>query len=311
MAKKTRRSTKSFINSYIFISIIIILIILNILIFIITYYHNQRLIQLNNEIKDKYLVFEEVKQNYDDIHNKLSLANSIDNKTNLIKQEFFKKAKMLEDKILAGTSDKKIAYLTFDDGPYYLTYEFLNVLDEYDVLATFFTIGLNKDNCYDYRGQDCSGIYALEASKGHTMANHTYSHAIFKGLYYSADSFIDQVKLQENLLMTRTGVKPNIVRFPGGSPTAGSLKYDIINRLRALGYGWVDWTASIGDGGRLTDYYVGWNNFVNAIDSNIEVILMHDYNKITLQLLPKEIEYLKNNGYLIFPLFYESNMVNK
>ena len=143
------------------------------------------------------------------------------------------------------------------------------------------------------------------------MANHTYSHAIFKGLYYSTDSFIEQIKLQENLLVTRTGVKPNIVRFPGGSPTAGSLKYDIISRLRALGYGWVDWTASDGDGGALDSKETAWKNITGSINENIEVILFHDYSTITYSILSDVIDYLEENNYILLPMFYESVAINK
>ena len=308
MAKVSKRSRRSII---IISLLLIISITINVLIYIKTNSLKNNYDNLTQELKEINSSKEEKENNYKEIKKRLEIDNNIDEKTNQIKQDFFNKAKQLEDKILAGESNQKIAYLTFDDGPYYLTNKFLDVLDEYDIFATFFTIGLNKDVCFDKRDEDCSGTYALEASKGHTMANHTYSHGIWKGLYDSPESFIKQIKLQEELLVKRTGVKPNIVRFPGGSATAGKNKARDIELLRQNGYGWVDWSASIGDGGSLTDYNVGWNNFVNSINSNIEVVLMHDYNKITLQLLPAEIKYLKENGYHIFPLFYESNKVNK
>ena len=44
---------------------------------------------------------------------------------------------------------------------------------------------------------------------------------------------------------------------------------------------------------------------------NIEVVLLHDYNGITTAILPDIIEYLQNNGYILLPLFYESNVINK
>ena len=50
-----------------------------------------------------------------------------------------------------------------------------------------------------------------------------------------------------------------------------------------------------------------------ALNSNedIEVVLFHDYNNITLSILPQAIEYLEKNNYIILPLFYDSVMVNK
>ena len=46
-------------------------------------------------------------------------------------------------------------------------------------------------------------------------------------------------------------------------------------------------------------------------NEDIEVILFHDYNYITLEALPEVIEYLKDDNYVLLPLFYESRMVNK
>ena len=154
-------------------------------------------------------------------------------------------------------------------------------------------------------------MYQEYLKRGHTIANHTYSHGIKRGLYNSEKTFIDSVKKQEDLINSQTGYITNIVRFPGGSATAGKLKNSIIEELRKNNYGWVDWTAQDGDGGSLSSKEQAWQIFTNSIDSNIEVILLHDYNGITTSILPDIIQYLKDNNYLLLPLFYESNMVNK
>ena len=130
-------------------------------------------------------------------------------------------------------------------------------------------------------------------------------------MYDSPQSFITQIKKQENLIKEKTGITTNIIRFPGGSRTAGSKKDGIVTLLRESGYGWVDWSSEIGDGGNLTSKEQAWKYFTSSINENIEVILMHDYHPITLSILPDAIEYLKTNGYILLPLFYESNMVNK
>ena len=62
--------------------------------------------------------------------------------------------KELEDSILNGTSDKKIAYLTFDDGPYYNTYKVLKILKENKVKATFFTTNVNGEHCFDNKSKN-------------------------------------------------------------------------------------------------------------------------------------------------------------
>ena len=59
-----------------------------------------------------------------------------------------KDIRKLEEKIQSGESDKKIAYLTFDDGPYLKTYQVLDILKENDVRATFFVLGKDASDRY-------------------------------------------------------------------------------------------------------------------------------------------------------------------
>ena len=301
-----------------FIILIILLSILLISTFVINILYcgkvqkiNKDYQNLQKEYNEKKLKEKNLTEDINTIQKKQEdIENIVQNITNL-KKEYFSSIKQLEDEILAGKLDKKIAYLTFDDGPYYASYQFLDILDRYDVKATFFTIGTGKESCYDNKNYDCTTIYAEEAKRGHTIANHTFNHAIFKGLYDSPQSFITQIKKQENLIKEKTGITTNIIRFPGGSRTAGSKKDGIVTLLRESGYGWVDWSSEIGDGGNLTSKEQAWKYFTSSINENIEVILMHDYHPITLSILPDAIEYLKTNGYILLPLFYESNMVNK
>ena len=48
-----------------------------------------------------------------------------------------------------------------------------------------------------------------------------------------------------------------------------------------------------------------------TINEDIEVVLLHDYSRITTPILPDIINYLREEGYVLLPLFYESNMVHK
>ena len=157
-------------------------------------------------------------------------------------------------------------------------------------------------------------LYPEYLKHGHTIANHTYTHAIFKGLYHSTDTFMRALELQHEQVKTQTnGYIMNILRFPGGSDTANhfKIKETIISRLKDKGYGWVDWSAQDGDGGYLPDKDVAWNRFTKSIDENIEVVLFHDYSNITTSILPEAIEYLESQGYVLLPLFYESSMIHK
>lgn len=235
-----------------------------------------------------------------------------DEKINELKSEYYKSLREFEDKVANKEIKKKIAYLTFDDGPYYNTYKVLDILDKYNVKATFFTTSINGEKCYDNSKANCFNLYKEYQKRGHTIANHTYTHGIFTGLYKSIDSFMTAVINQENHIKEQTeGYITNIVRFPGGSPSAGRLKSGIIAELRKRGYGWVDWTAADGDGGSLKSTEQAWKNLKASVGSDIEVILFHDYDKRTTAILPDVIKYLRENDYVLLPLFYESRMINK
>ena len=271
----------------------------------------EKSIKLNNDYKSLNKEYERLNKEKNLLNEKTNSYKNIDENINNLKKEVYSLSSKLEQTIVDKKTDKKIAYLTFDDGPYYNTYNVLDILKKNKVKATFFTIGYNKDICYDRKTESCKDMYKKIVDEGHTIANHTYTHAIFKGLYDSTSSFISDVKTQENLIKERTGVTTNIIRFPGGSATAKNLKQSIISELKNNGYGWVDWSASDGDGGNLTSQEVAWTNLKNTINEDIEVILFHDYNLITTSILDDVIKYLQDNNYIILPLFYESIKVNK
>ena len=278
------------------------------------FYFSDKYSSLYKEFQIKEKKIHEKEDELSKLDDEIHTYHEVDKEIESVKKEFFSVAKKLEDDIKNGTSDKKIAYLTFDDGPYYNTYRVFDILDQYHVGATFFTTSANERYCYDNKGYDCYQLYPEYIKHGHTIANHTYTHAIFKGLYNSSDTFMDAVEKQHEHVKTETnGYVMNILRFPGGSDTANHFKVrdSIISRLKEKGYGWVDWTALDGDGGYLPTREKAWSTLTNSINDNIEVVLFHDYHAITTSILPDAIEYLESHGYVLLPLFYESSMVNK
>ena len=65
--------------------------------------------------------------------------------------------------------NKKTVYLTFDDGPIpEVTPWVLDILDQYNIKATFFCVG---DNVRKYRH-----IYEELIHRGHSVGNHTFHH---------------------------------------------------------------------------------------------------------------------------------------
>lgn len=273
--------------------------------------------QINEEYKEKNSVLEEKEKELNTIIDRIKQYDNLDEKIVNERKNYFATIKKLEDKIIAGQSDKKIAYLTFDDGPYYNTHKIFDILDKYDIKATFFLTNINGENCFDKKSENCYSLYKEYAKRGHTIANHTFTHAIFKGLYSSPSSFIDAVNKQHEHIKEQTGgYITNILRFPGGIPTAkaklGANGFNtVVEELRKMGYGYVDWTAENGDGKDIQNKQQAWSMLKSYLNDNIEVILLHDYNSITTSMLPELIEYLRDKGYIMLPLFYESNMINK
>ncbi len=226
--------------------------------------------------------------------------------------QFFELAKEFENRVVNGQTDKKIAYLTFDDGPYRMSYKFLNVLDEYDVPATFFYLkkceeeGFRDEWIYDE-------VYKRVIGSGHTLGNHTASHQLGQGgIYSSVERFISEIEDNRKFIEDRYGYTTEVMRFPGGSPTAGSRYEPIVEELRKIHYAWVDWNSATGDGGRVLSPQEFRDNVLdNTNGIKLLVVLMHDYSDNTLIALPEIIEGLADQGYYFLPLFYDSQAMNR
>jgi peptidoglycan-N-acetylglucosamine deacetylase len=82
--------------------------------------------------------------------------------------------------------DRKVLYLTFDDGPTPLiTGEVLSILDRYQARATFFCIGRNTERHPE--------IYRQILQSDHAVGNHTYSH--LKGWFTANREYYNDISL--------------------------------------------------------------------------------------------------------------------
>ena len=234
----------------------------------------------------------------------IEAARRLPEEAETARQKFFEDAMQLEEMVRDGKTGTKIAFLTFDDGPYLLTDRYLDVLDEYGVLATFFQRGRDWD--------EYAEIYRRVAQSGHTIGNHTYSHQIRGGIYRSVQAFMNDVLKNREFIEKNLGITTRVLRFPGGSGTAGSLKQGIIEELRKEGYAYVNWNSATMDGMYdLTAEEYRDNVLDRTNGRDFLVVLMHDYSSQTLKALPEIIEGLEEQGYVFLPLFYESLAVNR
>ena len=230
--------------------------------------------------------------------------------------EVFTLAADLEQQISDGKSNKKICYITLDDGPYNRGKKFLELFKKYDIKATFFLTTANGNKLPDQADLTATSMYPEYLKYGHTIGNHTYSHNYSEGgIYSSAKSFMNSVNKQQKFTQDATGgYTPQIVRFPGGSGTAGSNYDAIVKALRKEGLGWIDWTVDSGDSwgkDKATPELIVKNVKEAAKKQKIMVILCHEWSQNSLDAMPEIIEYLDEQGYIFLPLFPESIMVNK
>lgn len=213
--------------------------------------------------------------------------------------------RQLEDQILAGQSDYKICYLTFDDGPTYSTSKFLDELERLDAKATFFTIGVSIKEQRNLDMRD--DLLRREVREGHAVANHTYTHAYYGPLYKSVASFMDAVLKQDELVYNVTGLHTEIIRFPSGSHYT-RYREESIAALEEAGFTWMDWIANAMDAGdnNYTSKRIANNVAWQVRHDDISVVLMHDWNSNTLKALDSIVTSLRKDNYLFLPLFKES-----
>ena len=180
-------------------------------------------------------------------------------------------------------------YLTFDDGPSIYTNEILDILNQYNVKATFFVVGRESNNTEE----------ALRriVEEGHTLGMHSYSHK-YRELYESMDSFAEDFEKVRDYIYQATGVESVCYRFPGGSSNTVSEidMHDFIDYLDSQGVEYYDWNVDAGDGGgkRLSTAAL-LENCTDSIDSReTSIVLLHDSAEkpTTVEALPGIIENL-------------------
>ena len=201
-------------------------------------------------------------------------------------------------------TDKKVAYLTFDDGPSNNTHQILDILKQNNIKATFFVLGSQVE----IFPETTNRIY----NEGHYIANHGYSHK-YSEIYQSPEQVLNEFN-QCNQIVAKTINVPeynsHLFRFPGGSVGGkyAELKKQAITLLEQNDILHIDWNSLTGDSEKVnpTEKYLMDNLQKTTEGKNSLVILMHDAQakKITAETLPKVIEYLQQQGYS-FESFYD------
>ncbi|MFA9462904.1 MAG: polysaccharide deacetylase family protein [Velocimicrobium sp.] len=201
-----------------------------------------------------------------------------------------------QEAILVESTDnvKKVAYLTFDDGPSMMTEVVLDTLKAERVTATFFIIGKQVT-------EDKVPVLKRMVEEGNLIGIHTYTHN-YKEIYASADAYVDDAKRTAERIYEVTQIAPIYYRFPWGSANCyvSPICDDIINQMDKMGYVYYDWNVSADDSiGNPAKQKILANIRKDYRRYNEPVILLHDssINENTVEILPEIIHELKEAGY--------------
>lgn len=200
----------------------------------------------------------------------------------------------------------KVVYLTFDDGPSRYTARLLDILDKYNVKATFFVT--NQFPAYQH-------MIGEAHRRGHTIALHTYSHN-YASIYSSEDAYYNDLAAINDIVVAQTGVTPTIVRFPGGTSNTVSRKHcsgimsTLTQTLSYHGYLYCDWNVSSGDaGGGGNDRSSVASNVIAGIQRHsVSNVLQHDIKGYSVEAVDDIIFWGLQNGYTFLPMDNSSPM---
>ena len=202
------------------------------------------------------------------------------------------------------TDGKKIAYLTFDDGPSIeTTPKILETLRNNEIKATFFVLGSNVE-----KSDTQKELLKEMVKEGHAIGNHGYCHnysILYPGRVADTTAFINDMEKSENVMKSVLGddFSTKVIRFPGGHMSWKTGNLDPV--LEQHGYTYIDWNVLNGDAegnGKTVEQLI--NRLKETItnlcgNDDVLVVLMHDTDAkpTTAESLQQSIDYLKSLGY--------------
>ncbi len=213
--------------------------------------------------------------------------------------------KVIVSDFKSNTNSNKIIYLTYDDGPCVYTNQILDVLKKYNVKATFFVTG--QFGYFD--------MIKREYEEGHTIGLHTYSHDF--RIYKSSESYFEDLNKIEDVVYKKIGIKPKLIRFPGGTSNTVSRNYkknimtELSREVIEKGYNYVDWSIDSGDSkSRSASSYEIYKNVINSLSVNrVNIVLMHDIKKQNIESTELIIKYALANGWTFLPISENTPLV--
>jgi peptidoglycan/xylan/chitin deacetylase (PgdA/CDA1 family) len=188
--------------------------------------------------------------------------------------------------VARGPADRHAVALSFDDGPWTDTHQFLQVLERERVPATFFEIG-EQIAIYGEGG----AVERRMLADGDMIGDHTWSHAnVAAGGSFAAAQIL---RTAAAIRRATGGFTPCLFRAPYGAVSPA-----LIGQARALGFTTIQWDVDPRDWSRP-----GSEAIYEAVTSNVRngaIVIQHDGGgdrAETLRALPREIDRLRREGY--------------
>lgn len=170
--------------------------------------------------------------------------------------------------------------LTFDDGPNTtITKDVLDLLEKYNVKASFFLIGQNIND-------ESRLMIDRQVKNGHSIECHSWTHTEFPKL--TVEQMREEVERTNALITECTGIKPMFFRPP--YIALNDLMFQTIDMPFICGHGVDDWEESASVEHRVRGV------LDNARDGMI--VLLHDFegNVKTVKALEEIIPVLLERG---------------
>jgi len=193
------------------------------------------------------------------------------------------------------TQEKKIA-ISFDAAwGAELTPQILDILDEYNVKATFFLVGFWVEKYPDILKE----IY----NRGHEIGNHSENHPHMSTLS-PAQMKLEIERVNEEIFQC-INVTPTVFRAPFGDYNDA-----LMNTVKGLNMKCIQWSVDSLDWKEL-----GCDKLVDTVCKKVKngsIVLFHNNAKYITQALPIILEKLLQEGYTIVPvsqLIYADNYI--
>ena len=191
---------------------------------------------------------------------------------------------------------ERVVFLTIDDGPSRYTLDFLTVLAELDVPATFFLIGQHIEDMLPHSQELLHQILA----EGHYIGLHSMTHdrAILYQGEGAAERFVTEMIENQTLVYRLTGHHTNLCRPPFGS--RGNFTPDHDLALAATAINCIDWNVDPRDWFYREPEMVYQNIRAGVYRLNFpsEVMIVAHETSWTLEALPDIVAFLREHGYV-------------